>query len=182
MSENRIPAPIDQGKHSESTLMYLDFHWKEHLRIRREEGVSLTVEAERYACGFPLPNFQRDHVWTLDQEVAFIESAWLGLPLGTYTLHQMDWGADGMPRPFSGWIIDGQQRLTSIQRYWEDAFPVFGLRWSELTRLEQRRFMSIKFAHYEADISDEAEVRDLYNRLALGGTPHHAHQRASIKA
>lgn len=175
---DRMPAPMDQGKSSESVMGYLHQMYREHHDLIARGEPSLTDSALRYACGLPVPDFQRELVWTRDQEVAFIESAWLGIPLGTFNHHAMDWKQNGVAKTFSGWLIDGQQRITTIERYWNDEFPVFGLFWSELTRREVRRFMSIKFPHFESDLWDEAQIRDLYNRLAFGGTPHKASDRA----
>lgn len=172
---SRIPLPLEQGRLFESVIDSLLIAYRIH-----SEGKSELAPAQRHACGFPLPPFQRDHKWTVAQEIAFIESAYLGLPIGTYTLHAADWTPDDAanPLPFSGWLIDGQQRLTAIQRYLDDQFPVFGLHWSELNRREQRRFLNIKFAHYEIPLWDEAKIRDLYNRLAFGGTAHTEDERA----
>ena len=64
----------------------------------------------------------------------------------------MDWGEGGVAKKFSGWLVDGQQRLTTIERYWEDQFPVFGLFWSELTKPECRRYTGVKFGHYESEL------------------------------
>jgi hypothetical protein len=177
--EVRIPESIDCGKHSETCVSYISFSYLEHQKcLASETEYLLTVEAERYVCGFPLPSFQRDLSWTLDQEVMFIESMWLGLPLGSFIHHYMDWEIGGAAKEFSGWLIDGQQRLSTIQRYWEDKFKVFGLNYSELSKSEVRRFMSIKFSHYESALQDEAKIRDLYNRVAFGGTPHNQNEKA----
>lgn len=179
MKGERIPLPLDQGRHSESCMSYLYHHYQEHLRLLRSESDPLmTVEAERYACGFPLPEFQRDLCWTREQEVAFIESAWLELPLGSFCHHDLDFGSGGAPVEYSGWLVDGQQRLTTIQRYWDDEFAVFGLYFSELTKPERRRFMSIRFAHYELQLWEENAIRELYNRMAFGGVPHKESERA----
>jgi hypothetical protein len=176
---NKMPEPIDLGKHGDTCMLFLHYHMKTCTAALASNETPMTVVEERSACCFPIPPFQRGRVWDRSQEIAFIESAWLGLPLGTFTFHTMDWeGPNAHPKPFSGWLIDGQQRLTAIERYWADEFQVFGARWSELSKQEVRRFMNIKFAHYEAAIWDEAKIRDLYNRLALGGTPHHSSERA----
>ncbi|KZX57678.1 hypothetical protein A3709_18820 [Halioglobus sp. HI00S01] len=174
----RIPPAIDLGRHFDTAISYLWTNWREHQEMVREGRQLLTVEEDRYACGFPLPTFQRPLCWDQSQEVAFVESAWLGLSLGSFSHHIMEWGQGGVAKPFSGWLIDGQQRLTSLQRYWTDEFRVFGAYWSDLDLVEQRRFKNIRLPHFEVALWDESRIRDLYNRLAFGGVPHTPEQRA----
>ncbi len=172
----RIPAQIDFGTRHEMSMDQLEHT----LRMHRHHGSEM-CESDRYVCGHPLPPFQREACWDEARQVAFIESAWFGLPLGSYTYHGLDWSqtSDGCRAdPMSGWLLDGQQRLTAIESYWDDKFPVFGLLWSELTHREKRRFMRIPFTSYEVVLWDEALCRDLYNRLALGGVAHQEHERA----
>jgi len=76
----------------------------------------------RTVMGMILPEWQRPFVWTDRQCISFIESAWRGVPLGTYTLNMR------MGSPFDGYLIDGQQRMRAIERYLSDEYPVFGYR------------------------------------------------------
>ena len=135
-----MPKKIDMGNHSESSMGFLRYSYKEHISLAKKGDFLLTDASDRFACGFPVPDFQRDLCWDQEQEISFIESAWIGIPLGTFTIHRNDWEKNGKPKPFSGYLIDGQQRLTTLQRYWEDKFPVFGLLYSELTKADLRRF------------------------------------------
>jgi hypothetical protein len=173
----RIPNVIDTGKKIESCIDALWMNYREHLAMKPND-LPMYYTSERYACGYPIPSFQRELVWTMAQKTAFIESIWLGLYPGTYCIHRADWMKGGQPQKFSGWLIDGQQRLSTIQEYWEDGFKVFGLFWSELTAQEVRRFKSAKFTHQEIAVWDETKIRDLYNRMAFGGTPHRPEQVA----
>lgn len=126
------------------------------------------AEGERSLGPFVLPPFQRPPVWVRDQQISFIESCWLGLPIGAYVVNLTGWG-----QAYDLWLIDGQQRITAIVEYMADAFPVFGYRYSELTVVDHRMWhMSCTFTCLETQIRDEAELRDVYHRLAYGGTPH----------
>lgn len=182
MTTLRIPERLDCGKNVCGTMYSLWSDYVSHKQIMKaKEGSLVTDVAESYACGYPVPYFQRDLCWSRSQEVRFIESAWLGLNIGSYTLHKMDWesvGSDAKALKFSGWLIDGQQRLTTIERYWNDEFKVFGLLFSELNSQERRRFMSITFYHFEVELWDEKTIRDLYNRMAFGGTAHKESEKA----
>ena len=57
--------------------------------------------------------------------------------------------------------------------YMADKFPVFGYRFSELTEVDLRRWdMGVQFPCLKTHITDEDKLRDVYDRLAYGGTPH----------
>ena len=143
-------------------------------------------EPSEWLLGYAIPPFQRPVVWSEERMVRFVESAIIGLNLGTWTYNStMDLGGHGTDA--SGkevwkcdlWLIDGQQRLASLDRYWSDAFPVFGLYWSEVAEGRQRQFlMSTHFPAFETRIRDEAEIRDLYDRMNFGGIAHTEDQRA----
>ncbi|OUV22975.1 MAG: hypothetical protein CBC55_02730 [Gammaproteobacteria bacterium TMED95] len=178
---NRIPKPIDLGRTRDFRVEDAVISYRKHCEAV-EAGLPLkrTVEAERYACGFPLPSFQRPAVWTTEQKAKFIESIFLGLHIGTYCVHESDWTgvAEAKIVPFSGWLLDGQQRLLTIEDYINDKFKVFDLYFSDLTKAEVRRFMNTPFKRHEVALHDEAKIKDLYNRLNFGGTAHTEDQRA----
>lgn len=122
---------------------------------------------ERQLGNFILPPFQRPSVWTLEQKVRFIESIWGRLPLGAYVVNRVIGD-----RSCDGWLLDGQQRITAIMEYVEDQFPVFGYLWSELDLLDHRNFAMIPMACLETQLTDHDKLREIYDRLAYGGTPH----------
>lgn len=133
----------------------------------------------RHVCGQSLPVWQRELTWTESQSVRFVESAWLGLHLGEWVCNAFDWsGPDAQAHPLSGILIDGQQRLHAFELYFHDAFAVFGHKWSELDVVEQRRFLRKPFPSSEVTIWDDLVLRELYDRLNFGGTPHLESERA----
>lgn len=170
----RIPDQLDNGTHHDTCITTLEYHYKAFMKGDSE----LVSKADRYVCGYPVPNFQRPLCWSVEQKVRFIESVYLGLPIGTFTINKMEWDANGEPSEFSGILLDGQQRLSTIEEYLNDGFQVFGLMWSELNRREKGRFLRAKFGYFEVSLKTEQELRELYNRLALGGTPHTEADRA----
>lgn len=140
-----------------------------HLLMGADSSAARTyplLPGERKLGWLILPPFQRPPVWTLDQKVRFIESMWAGLPIGVWVYNRLD---DG---PMDAWLLDGQQRVTAILEYAADAFPVHGWLYSELTKIDKRMFDMIHFTGLETRLSDEAALRDVYERLAYGGTPH----------
>ncbi len=135
----------------------------------------------KWLMGYILPPFQRPLVWTESQMIRFVESAWKGFHLGFWMYNDT---ADtpskgGIFHHMDRWLIDGQQRLHALHAYLNDAFPVFGYRWSELTLLDHRRFNNISFGAGSVSMADETALRKLYDALNFGGTPHEESMRAS---
>ncbi|MDB5707878.1 MAG: CcrColossus [Sphingomonas bacterium] len=123
---------------------------------------------ERRLGWFVLPPFQRPPVWTLAQQVRFLESCWMGLPIGVFIYNRT--ANDG---PYDSWLLDGQQRVTAVLAYMADAFPVFGYRFSELTQADLRKWsMAVAFPCMMTNLESEDQLREVYDRLAYGGTPH----------
>ena len=123
---------------------------------------------ERRLGRFTLPPFQRPAVWTEAQKVRFIESIWGGLPLGSQVYNQ----PSKFNSPYDQWLFDRQQRITAILEYGDDQCPVLGYRWSELTRVDRQMFKMTPMSCLETQIEDLAELQEIYDRLAYGGTPH----------
>jgi hypothetical protein len=169
---SRIPDRIDFGQTVDGTLNAIVDNYIQFNALADAGKPALHDKAGRYACGYPIPPFQRQLVWSTDQELRFIESLWLGINPGSYTLHDSSYLSDGTATKFSGWVIDGQQRLTTIQHYLDDKLRVFGLLYSELTDIEKRRFRMIKFPYTITALWNEEAIKELYNRMAFGGTPH----------
>lgn len=120
--------------------------------------------------GYFLPTWQRGLVWTMGQKVKLIESLWLGLNIGTYTFNRPRKGHNG---PYDNLLIDGQQRLHALQCYIENQFPVFGFYWDEVTDADRRGFENGRHFHsYVTDSIDDQYLRDYYNMMNFGGTPH----------
>lgn len=172
MTDIGIPEAIDMGQNSSTSIRYIYTEYQEYLDMINNDALPVMDSVSRYACGFPIPDFQREIVWTPEQNIAFIKSAWLGISLGSFTHHDMAWDKNGAPTKFSGWLIDGQQRLTCLEKYWNDEFKVFGMLWSEVERSNRLRFMNTRFPHFCSRLWDERKIRDLYNLLNFGGTPH----------
>jgi len=128
----------------------------------------------RTVMGYCLPTWQRGLVWTDAQKIAFIESAWRGIHIGTFTYNQTDMG-----HPLDNLLIDGQQRMSAIQDYLADRFPVFGWHWSEVTEPDRRSWeMTVVFPSFITDSKDEDYLRSYYDLMNFGGTAHGESERA----
>lgn len=167
-----IPPRINLGQHLATTMAHPMMQRETWIRDGRPNPFG-----NRIVMGYRLPTWQRGAVWSREQQISFIESAWRGVPLGTYT-YVVNYK---MPE-LDDLLIDGQQRLTAIENYISGEFSVFGLRFDELPQRELRRWeMSTMFACYRVDreeAADETYLRNYYNLMNFGGTAHRPEERA----
>ena len=80
---------------------------------------------DRYKNNYGLnlnPNFQRGHVWSMDQRIAFVEFILQGGKTNPIYFNHENWMSS-----FEGEfvIVDGKQRLTSLLMFLDNEFPVF---------------------------------------------------------
>ena len=138
--------------------------------------IEMTHPAERQLLAWVLPPWQRPEVWDVARKRAFVEGIFLGLGTGNYVVHAPDWDANGT-KPMSGWLIDGQQRLSAIRDFVRDDLEIFdGVRYSDIDQISRRRrFLGQTFPYIELSYApDEQRLKTLYERLNFGGMGHTA--------
>ena len=127
-----------------------------------------------------VPHFQRSFVWTLNQASRFIESLLLGLPVpGIFLSKEPDTG--------KLLIIDGQQRLKTLQYFYQGVFQnnrVFALRnvqsrfeGKTYRKLEEQDKLTLDDSIIHATIikqdepsEDQSSIYHIFERLNTGGT------------
>jgi hypothetical protein len=165
-----MPDPVRLGSAQATTMAQCMGQRREF----SENRYDVPRRDARVVMGFYLPTWQRGLVWRRAQQVAFIESAWRGAPLGTYSYNIASLGS-----PYDNLLIDGQQRMHAIECYLNDDFPVLGWRWSEVTEVDRRVWgMTTIFSSYRVETEDEAYLRSYYNLMNFGGVAHKEHERA----
>ncbi len=121
------------------------------------------------------PDFQRPHVWTDEQQIAFIEYILIGgqdLRAKVIQCNCPGWQSEhvGAYRDFV--LVDGKQRLEALRRFLNNEIGVFNghkLDDFEDKHILLRRF-SIKIAINELKTKDEVLV--WYLQINSGGTIH----------
>lgn len=169
----KMPAPIDYGRASSGLIGAIMMKEKDF------EAKYDNPTGGRTVMGFAVPSWQRPLVWSDEQKIKFIESVWMGLGLGTYTINNLT-DLNKMEHPLNNIVIDGQQRLSALEAYLHDEIEVFGAKWSEVDIVDKRRFKSTKFSSYETASTDEAYLRSYYDLMNFGGTQHTLDQSASL--
>lgn len=181
-------TPVDMGRRFDGVINGLYYQLLEFGR-GSTDFADMDCSSGRWVMGFPLPSFQRQMVWTLEQKIAFIDSARRGVPLGSYTLNVttkqpecLRTDEDGKTYYFANyWLIDGQQRLSALEEFFMNEFPVDGMFWKDLDHTTQRIFlMGVHFPHFETAFTDEASLREMYDQMNFGGTVHREEERAML--
>ena len=115
------------------------------------------------------PDFQRGHVWTLPQQIAFVEFILRNGKTSPIQFNHPNWMGN-----FKGEFVcvDGLQRLTAIIKFCKNELPVFGgvyLKDFDDADLILRRYdIAIRIN----DLKTRKEVLNWYLELNSGGTPH----------
>ncbi len=118
------------------------------------------------------PDFQRGHVWTEAQQIAFVEFALRGGQTGRHVyfncagFHTSVQGQQDGPYV----CVDGLQRITAVRRFMASEIPAFGTLYKDY----EGRFrpMQRTFKWHVNDLKSRAEVLKWYLEFNSGGTPH----------
>ena len=137
--------------------------------LEKEEGLQLN------------PNFQRGHVWTEEQQIAFLEYFLRGGKSGTTIyLNKPDWQRAGTVNGYNDFVcVDGLQRITAVKRFVNNEIPVFGAYFKEYE--DKSRVLPYGFKLNINDLKTESEVLQWYIDMNSGGTPHTAEEIERVK-
>lgn len=131
----------------------------------------INFEIEEYGLQLT-PDFQRGHVWTEEQQVAWLEFFLRGgktnnvIYLNNPTWH---FSADNEDAYNDYVCVDGLQRLTAIQRFINNEIKVFGSYYKEYTdKIRHSHTIRLNVN----DLKTKAEVLQWYIEINSGGTPH----------
>lgn len=141
------------------------------------------VADEQEELGLVLDSeFQRGHVWTKKQQVAYLEFLLRGGRTGrdlyfNYPSQHVQ-APDGTYNDYV--CVDGLQRLTAIQRFFGNEVKVFGSYFREYT--DNIRMTTNTMRIHVNDLQTEKEVLNWYLEMNAGGTPHSKTELARVKA
>lgn len=139
-----------------------------------------------------IPSFQREYVWSINDASRFVESLLLGLPVPGIFLSK-EYQSEKML------VIDGQQRLRSLQFFYEEIFAPtdknFALRgvqekfegktYSTLSPEDRRRLddsiLHATIVKQDEPSDDNSSIYHIFERINSGGRPLSSQEiRASI--
>lgn len=175
----------DFEKHAEGIIKPLrtaqwqaDYQWS-----RLEQGLERL--ASQYGELELNPDFQRGHVWTPEQQVAFITSCLRGVVASNGFLIQLNcpsWSDkyDATDLPPGLQCIDGLQRYTAVVEFVRGNIRPFGFSADELanTRFSPARFYMKVAIH---GFTKRADLLEHYLSINAGGTPHSADEIERVR-
>ena len=118
------------------------------------------------------PVFQRGHVWTDEQQIAWLEFFLKGGKSGNIVYFNCpSWHHSVKDGDYDEYVcVDGLQRITSICRFINNEIKVFGSYYNEY---EDPRIVSRHTLKFNVnDLKTEKEVLQWYIDMNAGGTPH----------
>jgi len=144
---------------------------------------------KRYEVEYGLilnPDFQRGHVWSRDQQIAFVEYFLKGGRSGRtlYFNHPfwMRWQEKYKPETYHDFVVvDGLQRITALLAFVRGELPAFGLYVYSLLNPPNAERFDGKLMTLECNsnliininnLPTRAKVLNWYLQMNSGGTPH----------
>ncbi|MGD7069397.1 DUF262 domain-containing protein [Acetobacter sp. AAB5] len=126
-----------------------------------------------------VPDYQRDFVWSEEQQSRFIESVIIGLPIPY--LFVADISSDDEDIAGRLEIVDGTQRIRTLSAYFTNELKLSNLEkltflngtyFSDLLPSRRRRFGRTTIRLIElTEKADEETRRDMFDRINSGGEP-----------
>jgi hypothetical protein len=122
------------------------------------------------------PDFQRGHVWTEEQEIAFIEYIMMGGTSG----RQIYFNHPGWMSNFKGnfVLVDGLQRLSAVLDFLNNKIKIFGKFFNEY---EGRLSHDWGFEFNIATVEKKVDVLKWYYFMNVGGTPHSKEEISKVE-
>ena len=127
------------------------------------------IKENQEECGLEMnPDFQRDHVWTEQQQIAYIEFLLRGGKSGRVLYFNCPcWSLGGRDEEFV--CVDGLQSSTAIVRFINNEIPAFGTYYKDF---EDDLPMEVDVIVNVNELKTKREVLQWYIEMNEGGTPH----------
>ncbi len=140
----------------------------------------LEDQATEFECNLD-PDFQRGHVWTLNQQAAWLEHFFRGGDTGRRIYFNMPGWLDNYHGTLE--LIDGKQRLEAIRALIANEVRIFGYTWSELVP-KKDRLLLVRLNTIKLNINSletRKEVLQWYLQMNDGGTQHTLEELSRVR-
>lgn len=126
------------------------------------------------------PDFQRGHVWTEKQQIAFVEYLFKGgKAQRTICFNSPSWSGKVNESDYNEFVcVDGLQRITACQRFLNNEIPIFGYYYKDFT---DKLPMKVDLLININDLKTKKEVLQWYIEMNENGTPHTSQEIEKVK-
>lgn len=151
-----------------------DSDYNVHHRLSNLEETLREYDAD-YGLNL-MPDYQRGHVWTESQQIAYVGFFLQGgrtariIYFNVPRLHRAT-GPAGME------LVDGLQRITALRRFLNNEFPVMGMYYKDFSGICP---YTVQFNINS--LQSRAEVLRWYLQINQSGTPHTPEELARVNA
>lgn len=117
------------------------------------------------------PVFQRGHVWSEEQQIAYIEFILRGGKSSRIIYFNCPaWNHSVEKDAYNAFVcVDGLQRITAVLRFMNNEIPAFGTYYKDY---EDKLPLNADLLININDLQTEKEIMQWYIDLNAGGTPH----------
>ena len=126
-----------------------------HMVYASHAGVDFDVE------------YQREHVWELEDKIALIDSIFNNIDIGKFVFIQLHEATTG--RYYQ--VLDGKQRLTALCEFYEDRFPYKGVFFSQLSWRDKHTFKNHGITYGYLQNPDKRGIYESFVKLNTCGKP-----------
>jgi hypothetical protein len=111
--------------------------------------------------------YQRDHVWELEDKIALIDSIFNNVEIGKFVFVQKHESTQGKYYE----VIDGKQRLTALCEFYEDRFKYKGKYFSELSNKDRWKFLNHNVSYGYLENPTKRKVYETFIKMNTCGKP-----------
>lgn len=138
---------------------------KDDLRLSYSQRTMGDLFTKAYKFGLNLdPEYQREHVWTIEDKVNLIDSIFNNVDIGKFVYVHLGYNGE-----YSYEVLDGKQRIRAILDYYEDRFQYRGKFFSELSNRDQDHFDGYSISYAEIQNATQEQKLQYFLKLNTGG-------------
>ncbi len=118
------------------------------------------------------PEYQRDHVWDLENKIKLIDSIFNNVDIGKFLLISRTFENGKQSGNFYE-VVDGKQRITALLEFYENRFQYNGYYYKDLCNEDQRHFTNYTVGVMmldEKQINEELILK-YFLMVNIGGIP-----------
>jgi hypothetical protein len=150
---------------------------EKRIRFSKDDNVYLkqynqaisSIFTSSYHFGMDLNvNYQREHVWSIEDKEALIDSILNKIEIGKFIFIRRPFNKTD-PKAASYEVLDGKQRMTAITEFYEDRITYKGLTFSQLHWRDKIAFEQYQISYMEGENLTEKQILETFIKFNTHG-------------